>query len=50
MEYEYDYEKHIDMEILLSNESTNPCDKCPNNYMNGGSGVCCCSLSVTKIT
>jgi hypothetical protein len=22
----------------------NPCDDCPNNIKNGGSGFCCCSL------
>lgn len=36
--------------IYQSPQSVSPCNNCPNNILNGGSGICNCTLGGTKIT
>ena len=42
--------KDIDFNYLKQEDKTiNPCDACPNNPKNGGSGVCFCTLGLQNI-
>lgn len=36
--------------IYQSPQPPNPCQNCPNNILNGGSGICHCTLGGIKIT
>ena len=35
---------------LWNSDSSDPCEHCPNNPKNGGSGVCHCILGIPKVT
>lgn len=36
--------------IYQSPQEVSPCSNCPNNILNGGSGICGCTLGGIKIT
>ena len=36
--------------IYQSPQAVSPCQNCPNNILNGGSGICNCTLGGIKIT
>ena len=40
---------YINTPYTLNSEQS-PCENCPNNVKNGGSGICNCTLGLPKIT
>ena len=47
--YEFDDAKFFDHLIKTNTNTNKPCDNCPNNPKNGGSGICNCILGLQDI-
>lgn len=48
--FEKTYEKEMEQSnIVNENVFSSPCDNCPNNSKNGGSGICNCTLGTPVI-
>ncbi len=40
-----DFSPNFDLKV----QDKSPCDSCPNNPKNGGSGICLCTLGMPEI-
>ena len=47
--YEFDDANFFDHSMKTDTDASKPCDTCPNNPKNGGSGICFCILGQNVI-